>query len=275
KLPAKANVDRGKYCCYHRSYGHLTEGCVHLKDAIEILIQKGYARKYVKDGERETREAQMAIEAPTLEEDDNRAAMPTAYAISRLEDFLPPPDADEEGIMKQLTAHMDGSWENFPKAIVISGGGFNKTTIGSIKKKFEELKSVCFVNPMTVSSFKDGSIPLAFYREEVPGGSPNYQIPLLVRARMANFDVHRILVNQGSSCDVMYSGLFKTLQLAEKNLVPYVGADLQGFNGSTTKPWGYVDLIVTFSEDKAMKAIKVQFLVVDCPSLYNCIIGRT
>ncbi|MCI85260.1 hypothetical protein A2U01_0106539, partial [Trifolium medium] len=29
-------------------------------------------------------------------------------AISRVEDFLPPPAADEEGIMKHLTAHMDG-----------------------------------------------------------------------------------------------------------------------------------------------------------------------
>ncbi|MCI40111.1 hypothetical protein A2U01_0061343, partial [Trifolium medium] len=93
-----------------------------------------------------------------------------------------------------------------------------------------------------MSSIKEGSIPLAFYKEEVPEGSPNYQIPLLVRARMANFDVHRILVDQGSSCDVMYSGLFKILQLTQENLVPYVGSDLQGFNGSTTKPWGYMDL---------------------------------
>ncbi|MCI57857.1 hypothetical protein A2U01_0079108, partial [Trifolium medium] len=44
---------------------------------------------------------------------------------------------------------------------------------------------------------------------------------------------------------------------------------------STTKPWGYVDLIVTFGEEKATKSVRVQFLVVDCPSLYNCIIGRT
>ncbi|GAU39237.1 hypothetical protein TSUD_396840 [Trifolium subterraneum] len=40
------------------------------------------------------------------------------------------------------------------------------------------------------------------------------------------------------------------------------------------KPWGYVDLIVTFGENKAMKSVKIKFLVVDCPSLYNCIIGR-
>ncbi|MCI75578.1 hypothetical protein A2U01_0096847, partial [Trifolium medium] len=57
------------------------------------------------------------------------------------------------------------------------------------------------VNPIIISSVKEGSIPLAFYRKEVPGGSPNYQIPLLVRACMTNFDVHRILVDQGSSCD--------------------------------------------------------------------------
>ncbi|MCI89649.1 hypothetical protein A2U01_0110938, partial [Trifolium medium] len=37
---------------------------------------------------------------------------------------------------------MDGSWENFPKSLVITGGGFNKTTIGSIKRKFKELESV-------------------------------------------------------------------------------------------------------------------------------------
>ncbi|GAU25844.1 hypothetical protein TSUD_31080 [Trifolium subterraneum] len=62
--------------------------------------------------------------------------------------------------------------------------------------------------------------------------------------------------------------------LTKENLVPYVGSDVQGFNGATTKPWGYVDLIVTFGEDQAMKSVKVKFLVVDCPSLYNCIIGR-
>ncbi|MCI54356.1 hypothetical protein A2U01_0075606, partial [Trifolium medium] len=50
---------------------------------------------------------------------------------------------------------------------------------------------------------------------------------------------------------------------------------LQGFNGATTKPWGYVDLIVTFGITETAKSIKVQFLVVDCPSLYHCILGRT
>ncbi|MCI79347.1 hypothetical protein A2U01_0100618, partial [Trifolium medium] len=51
---------------------------------------------------------------------------------------------------------MDGSWENFPKALVISRGGFNKNTIGSVKRKFEELENICLVNPVTVSQIKKG-----------------------------------------------------------------------------------------------------------------------
>ncbi|GAU45421.1 hypothetical protein TSUD_182900 [Trifolium subterraneum] len=214
QLPAKPNVDKKKFCRFHKSYGH----------------------------------NQLAVDPASPEqpaEEENRVIGGVAIAISRPEDFLPLPNNEEKEAIDYLSAHLDGSWENFPGALVISGGGFNPVTIGSIKRK-----------------------------EEVPGGSPNFQISLLVRAKMVNFDARRILVDQGSSYDIMYSGLFKVLQLTEENFVPYVGSYLQGFNGSTTKPWGYVDLIVTFDENKAMKSVKVKFLVFDCPSLYNCIIGR-
>ncbi|GAU40531.1 hypothetical protein TSUD_366960 [Trifolium subterraneum] len=264
QLPAKPNVDKKKFCRFHKSYGHVTDDCVHLKDAIEILIQNGYARQYV-DGQPRAannnapRQNQLAVDPASPEqhvEDENRVIGGVALAISRPEDFLPLQTDEEKGALDYLAAHLDGSWENFPGALVISGGGFNPITIGSIKRKFDELEKASPVEEIKITEVKESSVPLAFYREEVPGGSPNFQIPLLVRAKMANFDVRRILVDQGSSCDIMYSGLFKVLQLTEENLVPYVGSDLQGFNGSTTKPWGYVDLIVTFGENKAMKSVK-------------------
>jgi len=73
----------------------------------------------------------------------------------------------------------------------------------------------------------------------------------------------------------MYTGLFKTLRLTEKNISPYVGNELYIFNGSSTQPWGYIELLVTFGEKEAKKTIKIPLMVIDCPSLYNCIIGRT
>jgi len=84
----------------------------------------------------------------------------------------------------------------------------------------------------------------------------------------------RVLVDTGALCDIMYTSLFKTLQLTEKNLSLYVGNELYRFNGLSTQPWGYVELLVTFGEKEAKKTIKIPFLVIDCPYLYNCIIGR-
>ncbi|GAU39756.1 hypothetical protein TSUD_219990 [Trifolium subterraneum] len=211
QLPAKPNVDKKKFCRFHKSYGHVTDDCVHLKDAIEILIQKGYARQYV-DGQPRAannnapRQNQLAVDPASPEqrvEDENRVIGGVALAISRPEDFLPLQADEEKGALDYLAAHLDGSWENFPGALVISGGGFNPITIGSIKRKFDELEKASPVEEIKITEVKESSVPLAFYREEVPGGSPNFQIPLLVRAKMANFDVRRILVDQGSSCDII------------------------------------------------------------------------
>lgn len=90
---------------------------------------------------------------------------------------------------------------------------------------------------------------------------------LLICARMANFDVRRFLVDQGSSVDIMYSTLFSTLQLDECHLTPYVKLDLQGFNGTVTKLWGFVELIVSFDTVETTRMVKVQFLVIDFPSI--------
>ncbi|MCI72317.1 hypothetical protein A2U01_0093580, partial [Trifolium medium] len=43
---------------------------------------------------------------------------------------------------------------------------------------------------------------------------------------MDNFEVRRVLVDPGSSVDIMYAPTFETLQLTERNLTPYVGSDL-------------------------------------------------
>jgi len=32
-------VDKKKYCRFHKCHGHVIDDCIHLKDAIELLIQ--------------------------------------------------------------------------------------------------------------------------------------------------------------------------------------------------------------------------------------------
>ncbi|MCI46110.1 hypothetical protein A2U01_0067350, partial [Trifolium medium] len=61
------------------------------------------------------------------------------------------------------------------------------------------------------------SLPLAFYLEELSGGSANANILLLIRADMVNFEVRRVLVDPGSSVDIMYARLHRqSSQLGEE-----------------------------------------------------------
>jgi len=106
---------------------------------------------------------------------------------------------------------------------VITGGTLN-ISMGSMKRNFEELMSVNLLVPY--NSNIRGRPSLAFYDSKLPGGAANSAIPLLVRASMANTDVRRVLVDTRALCDIMYTSLFKTLQLTEKNLSPYVGSEL-------------------------------------------------
>jgi len=78
------------------------------------------------------------------------------------------------------------TWEQFPSANVITGGTLN-ISIGSMKRKFEELVRVNLLVPFDCNI--GGRPPLAFHDLELPGGALNSAIPLLVRVSMAHTDV--------------------------------------------------------------------------------------
>ncbi|XP_058771905.1 uncharacterized protein LOC131645248 [Vicia villosa] len=246
--PARPNVDKSKFCIFHKGHGHNTEDCIYLKDAIEILIREGHLKQYAKKQEA-AREAKPVTEEKPAED---TPAMQVAMSVTRPEDFYLPDWANAA-----TTYYSHSTWERFPSIIVISGGGFSKLIVGSVKRKFDELISTSANVTSTFDHAKGSPSSISFYKEELPGGAPNATIPLLIRARMANFDVRGILVDQGSSVDIMYSQLFKILQLNDNHLTPYVGSNLQEFNGTVTKPWGFVELIVSIGSAETTKAVKV------------------
>ncbi|XP_058759628.1 uncharacterized protein LOC131632930 [Vicia villosa] len=247
-MPARPNVDKSKHCRFHKGHGHNTEDCIHLKDAIEILIREGHLKQYPKKQEA-AREAKPVTKKKPAED---TPAIQVAMSITRPKEFYLP-----DWAASVTTTSPYSAGEMFPSAMVISGGGFSKLTVGSVKRKFDELISASANKAATLDHTKGSPASISFYKEELPGGAPNANIPLLVRARMANFDVRWILIDQGSSVDIMYSQLFRMLQLNDNHLTPYVGSDLQGFNGTVSKPWGLVELIVTIGSAETARAVKI------------------
>ncbi|GFY97881.1 hypothetical protein Acr_12g0004220 [Actinidia rufa] len=87
--------------------------------------------------------------------------------------------------------------------------------------------------------------------------------------RIGGYDVKRILVDTGSSVEVMYYDLFKQLKLPQDKLKP-AQAPLVGFNAQAHWPLGTVSLKTRVGSQELM----TEFVVVDIPSSYNAIVGR-
>ena len=87
------------------------------------------------------------------------------------------------------------------------------------------------------------------------------------------FNTKKILVDNGSSADIIYLPAFQQLKLDPKRLRPFY-YPLVNFSGDRVYPRGIVTLTVTVGTYPAQLTCQLDFLVVDCPSSYNVIIGQ-
>ena len=93
---------------------------------------------------------------------------------------------------------------------------------------------------------------------------------LVVTLQITNFDIKRILIDQGSSFEIMYTGLFHKLRLKEEDLKP-PNNPLVGFSGKIVRSKGKKTLPVWVGLVWPM----TKFLVLKADSTYNAIMGRT
>jgi len=49
----RKGIDKTKYYRFHKCHGHVTDDCIHLKGAIELLIQRRRLKQFVKNPESE------------------------------------------------------------------------------------------------------------------------------------------------------------------------------------------------------------------------------
>lgn len=54
----------------------------------------------------------------------------------------------------------------------------------------------------------------------------------------SQFDVYQVLVDGGSSCDIIYTELFEKMNLKKENLWLYKGSDLRTFKDIKTRALG-------------------------------------
>uniref|UniRef100_A0A151UII5 Uncharacterized protein n=1 Tax=Cajanus cajan TaxID=3821 RepID=A0A151UII5_CAJCA len=102
---------------------------------------------------------------------------------------------------------------------------------------------------------------ITFSDADLEGVSPHEDDPIVISAIVMGYNVKRVLVDQGSSADIMFWEAFVGMKIPTDRLMPYAGT-LVGFVGDQVTARGYTDLETTFGQGDHMKTITVLYLVV-------------
>jgi len=114
---------------------------------------------------------------------------------------------------------------------------------------------------------------IGFTEEDVRRLHHPHDDMLVVSIRMGDYNTHRVLVENGSFASILYYPTFQQMRIDKEQLIP-VNALLVGFEGTRVHPLGAVTLPVTVEDYPQQTAKDVTFLVDDCSSIYNAILGH-
>ena len=110
---------------------------------------------------------------------------------------------------------------------------------------------------------------MGFSNEDKIGTIQPHDDALVIILRIGGYDVKRVMVDQGSTVEILYPDLFKGLNLRIEDLTPY-NSPLISFEGKVIILKGQVRLPVQTGSE----TVEVDFIVVDAYSLYTAIVAR-
>ena len=228
-----AKRDNIKYCEFHRDHGHRTDDCIQPRKEIEYLIQRGHLHRYV---------------------------------ASEGQDQVQPP----------LPRHPTPTQHQLPlgEIHVISGGFAGGGESSSARKAhLRNIRSGEALEIQVVSKLPHLDTTITFSDSDMEGYHHPHDNPLVIRVVVANKTIHRVLVDNESSADIIFASAFDKMGIGREKL-ELVNAYLRGFSGERVLPLRSIQLVLTLGDPPCQATMTVRFLIVDAPSAYNMLLGR-
>ena len=151
-----------------------------------------------------------------------------------------------------------------------AGGG---ESISARKAHLRSIRSVEMGEVQAISKLSRLDTTITFSDSDLEGCQHPHDDPLVVRAIVANTTVHRVLIDNGSSADIIFTSTFDKMGIGREKLEP-VNTHLRGFSGEKVLPLGSIQLVLTLGEPPRQATTTARFLIVDAPSTYNMLLGR-
>ena len=113
---------------------------------------------------------------------------------------------------------------------------------------------------------------ITFFDSDLEGCQHPHDDPLVVRAIVANKTVHRVLIDNGSSADIIFASAFDKMGIRREKL-ELVNTHLRGFSGEKVLPLSLIQLVLTLGDPLCQATTTARFLIVGAPSAYNMLLG--
>lgn len=91
---------------------------------------------------------------------------------------------------------------------------------------------------------------------------------------IGNTEVRLVFVDQGSSSDILFYEALKKMKFKDNHSLP-IDMGLIGFIGDRLMAKGYIETQITLGLTTLKRTKHVKFAVVEIPSAYNVIFGRS
>ncbi|XP_074326570.1 uncharacterized protein LOC141664514 [Apium graveolens] len=233
--------DTSKYCAYHEATGHDTADCRQLKDEIETLIRQGKLTEWVVKEVRRHR---------------------TDYHT-----IPPPPPEDKERVPRAGSIH-----------IILGGshiGGDSRKAMDRYAREAKDkpLTNINHLSQRPPKLFEREANDIVFKENDAKWVHYPHTDALDIKMKIGTVNVHRAMVDTGSSADVLTYDSYKKLGLLDRELTS-TGGHLYGFTGNSIGVKGTIRLPVTIGEEPHVDTQIAIFIGLDQPCAYNVIVGR-
>ncbi|GMN54060.1 hypothetical protein TIFTF001_023183 [Ficus carica] len=187
----RARRNQNKYCNFHKDVGHDTKDCIQLRDQIELLIRDGHLREFVE-----------RIITPTG---------PSRPAQAARRNPRPSDQTDEQE--QEHIVH------------TIFGGTATGDTTSSRRSYVCEARRYArgkYINMAEHISkiYRQDSAPITFTHDEADRLLHPHNDALIGEIRVAGNVIRRVLIDNGSSADIMFMDAFSRLKIEGAALTP-------------------------------------------------------
>ena len=237
--PTATPSDRRNYnlwCDYHKEHGHTLAQCRELKRILHQLADEGKLSRFINRKDYDTRK-----------EVERRPWNPRRRSPKR--DEARRKSSNTQGTINMI---FGGYTEEYPtisaardSVHTLLKGPPKASTSGSIMK-FDATTSQTLQQPHTD--------------------------PLVVTLKIGQMKVKRVLVDTGSTADLITMKCLRKMKFEEQHLQP-LDKPLIGFEGSQVIPLGTIILPVRVGERNESRTMPIRFTVVDLTFPYNTIMG--